>query len=50
MSNCDSKPTIVVDLDDTLVHVTPVVPYDLENGNFFTIVIKRRKFYLQMRQ
>lgn len=49
MSNCDSKPTIVVDLDDTLVHVTPVVPYDLENGNFFTIVINRRKFYVQMR-
>ena len=43
------KPTIVVDLDDTLVHVTPVAPKDLDNNNSFTIIVKKMKFYVQMR-
>lgn len=49
MSENRSKPTIVVDLDDTLVHVTQLLPKDLEKDNYFTIVVKRRKFYVQMR-
>lgn len=45
----NSKPTIVVDLDDTLVHVTSIIPNDMDNCNYFTIVIKKRKLYVQMR-
>ena len=43
------RPTVVVDLDDTLVHVTPLAPGDLDNSNYFTIKVNRRKFYVQMR-
>lgn len=48
---CDntSRPTIVVDLDETLVHVTPIAPKDLDKSNYFTISVKKRKFYVQMR-
>lgn len=44
-----SKPAVVVDLDDTLIHVTPLPPKNLDNNNFFTICIKRRRLYVQMR-
>ena len=47
--NNSLKPTIVIDLDDTLIHATPIAPHDLDNNNFFTIVVKRRKFYVQTR-
>ncbi|KAK8845972.1 hypothetical protein M9Y10_020910 [Tritrichomonas musculus] len=49
MNDINSKPTIVVDLDDTLVHVTPILPKDSDKSNYFTIVVKRRKLYVQMR-
>ena len=44
-----SKPAVVIDLDDTLVHVTPLPPKYLDNNNYFTIFLKRRKLYVQTR-
>lgn len=44
-----SKPTIVIDLDDTIVHVTPLQPRDLDNNQFFTITVKKRRLFVQMR-
>lgn len=49
MNISTSKPAIVVDLDDTLVHVTPIAPVNLDNNNSFTITINRRKFFVQTR-
>ena len=49
MSNICTKPAIVFDIDNTLVYVTPIAPNNLENTEFFTIKIKRRKFYVQTR-
>lgn len=49
MNITDTKPTIVIDLDDTLIHATPIAPIGLDNNNFFTIIVKRRKFFVQMR-
>lgn len=44
-----SKPAVVFDLDDTLVHVTLLPPINLDKKNYFTITVKRRRFYVQMR-
>lgn len=49
MESNSTKPTIVVDLDETLVHVTPIVPNYMNKNNYFRIIIKKRKFYVQMR-
>ncbi|KAK8897907.1 hypothetical protein M9Y10_000138 [Tritrichomonas musculus] len=42
------KPTIVLDLDETIVYTTSIPPVDLHNS-FFTIKVKRRKYYVQTR-
>lgn len=44
-----SKPTIVIDLDDTLVYVTPLPPNNSKIKNYFPIHVKRRTFYVQKR-
>lgn len=44
-----SKPTIVVDLDDTLVYITEILPKDIDANSYFTITVKRKKYYVQMR-
>ncbi|OHS93965.1 CTD nuclear envelope phosphatase 1B [Tritrichomonas foetus] len=40
------KPAIALDLDDTLVHVTPVRP---TSGDYFQIRFKRRRLFVQTR-
>ena len=45
----NTKPAIVFDLEDTLVHVTPLPTNDVDNNNCFTIRFKKRKYYVQMR-
>ena len=44
-----SKPAIAIDLDDTLVHVTLLPPNNSKIKNYFSIVVKRRRFYVQTR-
>lgn len=44
-----SKPSIVLDLDETIVYATPLKPKDLDNNHFFTINFKKRVFYVQIR-
>ncbi|OHS93039.1 NLI interacting factor-like phosphatase family protein [Tritrichomonas foetus] len=40
------KPAIVLDLDDTLVHVSPIKP---KTSDFTTICVRRRRLYVQSR-
>ena len=40
------KPAIALDLDDTLVHVTPIRP---NSGDYFSIRYRRRSLYVQKR-
>lgn len=49
MNSNNKKASIVIDLDDTLVHVTPIAPINLDIENSFTIIIKKRKFFVQKR-
>lgn len=44
-----SKPAIVIDLDDTLVHVTQLPPSESKLKNYFSIQLKKRQFYVQKR-
>lgn len=45
----NTKPAIVVDLEDTLVHVTSLPTNNMETDNYFIIKFKKRKYYVQMR-
>lgn len=49
MNSLNTKPTIVFDLDETLIHATPIPPYGLEDNGFFTILVRRKKFFVQTR-
>lgn len=44
-----TKPALVIDLDDTIVRVTEIRPHDMNENNFFTIKLKKRKFYVEKR-
>lgn len=49
MSTNYIRPTIAVDLDETLVHVTSIAPVNLDNSNSFTFILKKNRFYVQTR-
>ena len=43
------RPAIAFDLDDTLVHATPIAPKKVNVHDYFTITVHRRKMYVQKR-